>query len=424
LVAQVATKVLSLPIGIILARGIGASGKGSLSLIQLVATTSVVLFGLGMGPAFSYFAARGQLRGRDAVLASVLQAAAVSVLLLGVFVVSGEWIAQAILHTPDTHLLVIGVFGAAPALISGMLLSFVIGHGSVRRATEITLACLAGQLVAYIVFAMLGMLTLAVAVGIWATALVVEALAFAVTAWGMRTSIDVPVGVLPLFRRSWRFGLAVWAAGLLGFSALRVDMFLLGGMKNAAAVGVYSVAVTFAELLWFVPNALGNVLSPKVAAEQEGSWDLTLRLSRILWVFVLCAAVVVALVAIPTIPLLFGREFAAASLPLLFLIPGVVATAAANPVSAHLMGTGRPVFGAAAAAVNLTVNVVANLALIPVLGASGAALASTLSYSASAVVLLVVFKRLNSVPLRQMLVPTSDDLRQVTRGFANALKRN
>jgi O-antigen/teichoic acid export membrane protein len=132
----------------------------------------------------------------------------------------------------------------------------------------------------------------------------------------------------------------------------------------------------------------------------------------------------VALVAIPTIPLLFGREFAAASLPLLFLIPGVVATAAANPVSAHLMGTGRPVFGAAAAAVNLTVNVVANLALIPVLGASGAALASTLSYSASAVVLLVVFKRLNSVPLRQMLVPTSDDLRQVTRGFANALKRN
>jgi O-antigen/teichoic acid export membrane protein len=423
-VAQVATKVLSLPIGIILARGLGAGGKGSLSLIQLVASTSTILFGFGMANAFSYYAARGEAHGRDAVRAALVQAFGVLVILLGIYAVAGEWLTRTLLHADEPMLLFLGLVAGAPALASGLLLSFAIGSGMVRRGTEITLSVLALQLTAYVVVALLGKLSLGVAVAIWFSAIVIEAASFVVIAWPVTARANPDPGALPLIGRAWKYGSAVWLASMLGFSALRLDMFLLGGMENTAAVGVYSVAVTFAELLWFVPSALSGVMMPKIAAEREESRELTMRLSRVLWPLMAVAALGVVAVAAPAIPILFGHEFAGAILPLALLAPGIVATSAANPAGAHLLGMGKPFYGTLAAAANVAVNVGLNLILIPRIGAAGAALASSFSYTASAVVVIFFFQRMTGAGAAEMFWPKRADFASVFEGLRAAVTRS
>ncbi len=85
------------------------------------------------------------------------------------------------------------------------------------------------------------------------------------------------------------------------------------------------------------------------------------------------------------------------SLPPLFVIlPGVVALSQTKVVSSYLAGLGLTAITSYANVGSLVVNVVANLVLIPAFGIVGAAAASLISYSLSALVLSAVAARLNA----------------------------
>ena len=68
--------------------------------------------------------------------------------------------------------------------------------------------------------------------------------------------------------------------------------------------------------------------------------------------------------------------FGPAMVPLLVLLPGVVALSGANVVGSYLRGIGRPGMPSLVSLVALAVNIVANLVLIPRFGIVGAAAAS------------------------------------------------
>jgi O-antigen/teichoic acid export membrane protein len=409
LASQIAAKVIGLPIGILLARQLGPEGKGSFSIVALVAGTATALFTFGLGPALTYYAARREARGRDVVLMGAGLAALVTLGLYGIYWVAGDWFASAILHTDQTGLVLIGVAAAAPALMSALILPFVLGTGAVRRASIITTLALAYQLVAYAALLVMGRLTLAAAVVVWLSAICGETLTFALVAWRKGT-VETDPGVRALVSRTWKYGLTVWLGSMLGFAALRVDMYFLSYFHGPAAVGVYSIAVTFAELLWFIPSAVGGVMMPKVAGEGDEVLELTLRMSRAMWVVVLAAAACIVTIAVPAIPMLYGARFSGAITPLLLLVPGVVVTGAAVMASAYLSGTGRPGYATVAAIVNVVLNVALNLILIPRFGIPGAALSSTISYSVAAI-------------LSRVLAPQVDDFRELGAAVRRSLPK-
>jgi O-antigen/teichoic acid export membrane protein len=343
--------------------------------------------------------------------------------LLAVFVAAGERFAQSVMHTGDTFLLLIGVLAAGPALVSALAYPFVIGSGSVRAATMVTFCQLAASLLAYAGLAVTGNLTVSSAVVVWFAVLLGEALTLGAIAWRVQAP-GVSIGVRALLRRVWRYGLVVWLANVLGFAALRMDIYLLAYFEGAAAVGVYAVAVAFAELLRLIPNSIGGVMMPKVAAEGEDALALTLRMSRVTGVVVGVAAICMVAVAAPIIPPLFGAEFAGAALPLLLIAPGIVASSAAGMSASYLVGRGRPKFATIEAGVNVVVNLIANLLLIPRLGIAGAALASTLSYTVSAACPVYFLVRLTGVRVRDLLLPTRSDFVVLGDAARHALSRS
>jgi O-antigen/teichoic acid export membrane protein len=67
---------------------------------------------------------------------------------------------------------------------------------------------------------------------------------------------------LGLARRSLGFGLRAYVGRVMQLGNYRLDQWLLGAISGARALGLYSVAVAWAEALWYLPTALAAVQRP------------------------------------------------------------------------------------------------------------------------------------------------------------------
>ncbi len=218
-------------------------------------------------------------------------------------------------------------------------------------------------------------------------------------------------------REGLAFGWKAQVGALSWFLHYRSDMILVSALSGPAALGYYAVAVGLVEKLYLLPSAIGTVLFPRLAREGEaGRRVLTPLASRITLLLTLSATVPLAALSWPLIRVLFGRAFLPALKPLLILLPGVAALSVGRVLSADLNARGKP---GVVAGVNLLlalVNIGLNLWWIPILGVSGAALATTTSYTLAVLILAWVFVRLAGARYRDVLIPSREDAARVLAG--------
>lgn len=162
---------------------------------------------------------------------------------------------------------------------------------------------------------------------------------------------------------------------------LRSDVFLVGALLGTREVGVYSLAVFFAELLWFITNPLAQAIMPFQSERSiKDAAALTFRAAR----FNLLLGVLVSLLFVAMlwafIPLVYGSGFSGSFLPLVLLLPGVTAMAAVRPLYNWLIRQGRPLTLSLICTMAFGVNLLLNLLLLPVIGIAGAAVSSSVAY--------------------------------------------
>lgn len=167
-----------------------------------------------------------------------------------------------------------------------------------------------------------------------------------------------------------------------------VDVLLVGALLGARETGLYFAGVKVAMLLSLVSFAVGAAWGPRFsAAWSQGDAARMQRLTRevvhaTFWPTALGAVVLVILG--PFILRLFGEDFGKAHIILVILLAGLLARAATGAMDRLLSLAGQQkrmafVFGG-----TLVMNVVLNLALIPLFGVYGAAIATSLSLTAQA----------------------------------------
>ena len=115
---------------------------------------------------------------------------------------------------------------------------------------------------------------------------------------------------LPLARRSLRFGIRAHTSHTMNLGNYRADQWLMGILSTPQQLGLYSVAVAWAEALFLLPQALMQVQRPDLARSEHHHAGpraaLAFRLS-ILLTLVLCVAM---LVAAPFLCVtVFGEDF-------------------------------------------------------------------------------------------------------------------
>jgi O-antigen/teichoic acid export membrane protein len=160
----------------------------------------------------------------------------------------------------------------------------------------------------------------------------------------------------------------------------RVDLLIVNHFRGAAETGVYAVASQVANLLTMLPGVIAMLLFPRVAAYQDPRGEFAIQVTRHVS-FVMLIMCVVAAAGSFLLPLIYGARFADSTIQLLILLPGVCLIGIESVLVQHFTGTGLPLAIPVFWLITLAVSLGLNLALVPVFGARGAALTSTISYT-------------------------------------------
>jgi O-antigen/teichoic acid export membrane protein len=189
------------------------------------------------------------------------------------------------------------------------------------------------------------------------------------------------------------YGLRGHVGNVLQFFNYRLDVFIVNYFLGPAGVGVYGVSVGLAELLWYLPNAVGFVIFPKAAASKPEEMNaFTPRVFRLTLLLTAFGGAGLALFAKPLIKLIYSSAFAGAYVPMLALLPGAVLLGAGKVLTNEIAGRGYPHYNSINAGVALVLTVALDLLLIPRYGILGAAVASSVAYSAIFVTAVVFYR--------------------------------
>jgi peptidoglycan/xylan/chitin deacetylase (PgdA/CDA1 family)/O-antigen/teichoic acid export membrane protein len=404
--AKIVTFAANFIIGIIIARALGPEGKGAYAFVLQVVAVLAVVLGLGLTTANVRFVASREVSAKAATANSLWLAAATGIFALGVclLVLAGPL-------APDPP------YSLAMALTASALFVFTVLFAWLG-AVAAGLSGLRPRSVAGIVavLAVLGGL-----IALWLAGGLTPLRAVALGVAGQAIAVGVVLlqerGRMLAFRPSVRslksmvsYSARSYVVELVGYLHLRLDILLLGWLVGAAGVGVYSVAVSFAEIARYVPIVIGAAMFARASQlSAEEAVRVSARISRLTAAIVLTTAAIFAVLGPLLIPLLFGERFSGAVLPLLVLLPGVVFMSVAEVPGSYLFSRG--VIYWKSAAVIVVLNVILNLIAVPRIGVLGAALASTVTYALFMSVILWLMRRESGVRYRELLVPTRDDLR-------------
>lgn len=223
-------------------------------------------------------------------------------------------------------------------------------------------------------------------------------------------------------RRAVAFGSKTWLGEIFWTLNFRIDVVILNAYVASSTVGVYFVAGSLGAIAWILPSALQTVILPRVAAldaatgpSESGlnaSDETVARSMRHGILLTLPTGLGLAvLLAVGIVPFLYGSAFEDAVLYTFLLLPGVLAGGVGKVATSSLTGRGRPGYTLLPMLITTPPTIAAYLLVIPSHGATGAAIVSSISYTASTLVTIVLLLRLTRIPAPALLLPRRSDLR-------------
>jgi O-antigen/teichoic acid export membrane protein len=389
--ANLAGAFLSLANVLIVARVLGPEGRGHVAFLTAIAWFVSNLATLGVQEANANFAAaeprlRRALATNSLLFALVFGAAAAG--LLGVLIA----VFPAVGGDSDADLRWM-TFAFLPVLILQPFLRLLVqaDYGFTVTNLGYVLPAVA-NLAVNGALAAFGVLTVGTAVGVWIAGQVAIA---AVFGWYVaRRLAGFGRPDLALARRSLAFGAKAHAGRVMLLGNYRLDQWFVGAIAGARELGWYSVAVAWAEALWYLPTALAAVARPDlVRARVREAGRQAARVFRVA-TLITGAAVLAMVAAAPFLCVtIFGDDFRGSVDDLRVLAAGAIGVVAVKLFGVALVAKGRPVLQSVGIGAGFVLTIVLDIVLIPPFGGLGAALASTLAYAASGAVMGVLFIR-------------------------------
>jgi O-antigen/teichoic acid export membrane protein len=414
--SQLTAAVLSLLSVLIVARALGAEGRGQVAFLTAMTFLTANLATFGVQEANGNFAAsdprsRRSLATNSVMLSLLLGGFAVAVLsgLITVFpAIAGD--------SNDTLRLV--AFAFIPAILLQIFLRFLVqaDYGFAVTNAAYVLAPLL-NVTGNGLFYAFGILSVNSAVGWW---LAGQALETVLLAWYVQRRLEgFGRPDLGLLRRALRFGAHAHPGRVMLLGNYRLDQWLLGAIAGPRELGVYSVAVAWAEALWYLPTALAAVQRPDlVRAAREEAARIAGRIFRAAMLVTAACAVVMALAAPILCVTIFGEEFRDSVNMLRVLVIAAFGVGSVKLLGSALVTQGRPGLQSVAIGSGFVLSVVLDVILIPPYGGQGAAFAAAIAHTTAGLVVCAIFLRtLGGGP--SDLVPRASDV----RWFAERLSR-
>jgi O-antigen/teichoic acid export membrane protein len=409
-IAQIASSTGYFAAVLVIARELGAAGRGTFAFVTVAALLVGRAASLGVADASAVLAAKNPDL-RPPLLASVGVIAAATSLTVSTALA----LALTTLMPPgepagiDDVLLVALVGGAFATASMDAVFGFLLGCSRFRPYAVGTAVASWAYALLLILLVLIGELSVRTAAFSWMAGHLLAALvgfAYAASAFGIR------LPTLGVLRECLLFGLRASVGTFSRFLSFRADQVLMGFLTTEAVLGIYAVAVNASEILLYLPWAAAMAFLPLSASGRLSAPAQVLATFRMLVVASLASIVLAVLVGPPLLPLVFGGEFEASVTPFLILVPAPIGYSAIWLFSNALLAASRPGLASVGPFSSLVIGLGLAAVLIPVWEAKGAALAATLGYLAGGIVSSATFRATTRVQVAEF-VPRPADARSL-----------
>jgi O-antigen/teichoic acid export membrane protein len=404
---NVGVAVLSLANVLITARALGPSGRGEVAFLTTVGFLTSQFATLGIQQANVNLASQRPALTTTLIANSVVLSLALGGAGAGVVALLAVAVPSFADVTSGTLLAL--MLAAVPMLVlQAAVQQLALAHYRFRQTNAAWLLVPVVTCAVNGVLAIAGVLTVGAAAGAWVAG---QALA-TIVLWRALPTTGRGVGRpdAALGREMLSFGMKAQAGRVLLLGNYRLDQWIMGPISGARALGIYSVAVAWAEVLFFLPTALTMVLRRDlVRAAPEAAGRQTARVFRLSILLTAALALVLCAAAPLLCATVFGDAFAPAAGQLRILAVGAFGIVAMKLLGTALTAQQRPLRETAAIAIAFVVVLGLDVLLIPAHAGTGAAIASAIGYTAGGIAVVAIFVR--TLPsARGSLMPRPNDL--------------
>ncbi|MBK5305884.1 MAG: oligosaccharide flippase family protein [Frankiaceae bacterium] len=404
--------LLAFAASLVITRGLSTDDRGVYGFVTGTTTVLLMLAGLGIGSAMTRARAADSATTQDLYRASFAIGAANGLLASGLFFLAYV-LGRASLFSGVT-------WGEAVTVMLVLPPMLVLSHWTVvsyldDRIVEINRAYTVAGLLLLVGVGTVGLaggLTAATVVIVWAVAGLLPLLTM------LRPSrVRGAFSRVSLVGQLVGFGLRANIATVALVLVWRVDVFLVKGYRGLTELAMYGVAVALCEIMLSVAVSLRVALTPRQGdrSDRAGLVAAISTATRLTIAAGVTAALVLGLLAEPIVVHLYGERYADAAGAMRWLVPGIVALVVQGPLLDFLLAEGKVAGVTVITVASVVINIALNITLLPDHTFVAAAVASTVTYALSSVLILALFVREAAVGWRRMLVATPADVRAVVR---------
>jgi O-antigen/teichoic acid export membrane protein len=383
---QIPAMLISIIAGIFITRILGPEGKGVFSVYSANAEILALLFAFGTTQGIVYFIANKKISEYK------IQAIALSVLFLSIilnfFVVF--YIKSEVAFVQDyenvffkTYLFLLFVVMFSNSLI----VSFLKAKKQFKKINVITILSAVLNLIVFAtLFVLIKKEVLAYSINLvfiislvllFVNLLFYLILFFTTYTFSPNFNLNFKKEILPFYK----FSFVGFLGMMVNFLNYRLDVWFVSYYKGPLQLGLYALAVNFAQFIMMISKIVSSVMMPYLSednlAYRRKIFKVYSRLNFSI-IFILC--VVLYFIGEYLLVFLYGEEFFDSVVPFKILIIGMLFTGPSQLFSSYLSASGRNDLCLYTNLTGLLFTLVLDVILIPRYGIIGSAYATLFSY--------------------------------------------
>lgn len=428
LLTQIPTLLIGITSGIFLNQMLTPTGKGIWALLQTNVDIFSTLAVMGLPTAMLYF-----VSGNRMPVAKIMGIATLAVtgfaVLLGITLglTQGTPFYNFIMPTgPNQAVYIFYLFVYFFALSGqGILDNLLIAHSKIRRLNQLSLfasiTTLITALLLFYVFRAEDFYDTLVYFLLAQSAMFLLLLSFRIRLYARLE------GEVPSFKLSWKnhlqpilaFSLITYVGQLFNSLNYRLVMWMLEDQHGTADVGLFTVSLHLAQLLWLFAFPMQAQLISYQSRQDISAEEKALRLTfflRLVNTLSIGAAVFLSIIAHFVIELLYKEAYLGAVLPFIILLPGIVCMNFSKILTSWFISQKKIYNLLIGNGIGLSIILILNITLIPPFGLIGAAISATGCFTTIMLFHIFSYLFIYKQPLRNMFVLTPKDLKMLLKG--------
>lgn len=362
-------------VGALINRSLGPEGRGIFAEVLTWVGLLTMVFGLSMDTAIYHLANRSAYGDDDAskfvtILWLNLTNSLLAVVGLGVLV---HFWSHLVSTTTTQHVFLLAAL-IIVTLQGGNLVVFYQASGNIKAAAIIGIIQFLVQVPLIVIGYFGGFLTLPFI--FWSMVIMQGTALILLLGLAWKSGLVAGHFSLKMAKIIWAAGLKQHVATISNFVYIKINQLILFKYCGEAATGVFSVSLTIALALMFIPQTFQTVLYPRVI-HSEDDYEVTVRALRVgfyVWGLVVLG---IMLLAKPILLIYGGASFLPSVNLLRILLGGVLFLPLSALVAPYYVKMGAFGLASTSAVILGVLSIVLNVILVPHYAAAGAAMATS-----------------------------------------------